>query len=338
MPEALGLGVGLDQREVLLVAAGEAQVVERHLVDREHRAGGAVLGGHVADGGARLERERRHAGAEASTNLPTTPWSRSSSVIVSTTSVAVMPGLGSPEMRSPTTGRQEHGERLAEHGGLGLDAADAPAEHAEPVDHRGVRVGADEGVAEGAPVLGGEDDPRQVLEVDLVADARARAAPPGSRRRRPGPSSATGSAPGCARTRWRRCGRRPTASPERSMITEWSMTSSTGTSGLTWAASPPRLAIASRMAARSTTAGHAGEVLHEHALGGEGDLVGGVARALAVALGVGAPGRHRHDVVGGHVRAVLVAQQVLQEDLDRVGQPGDVVALGQRRRLEPKIS
>jgi hypothetical protein len=27
----------------------------------------------------------------------------------------------------------QHGDRLAEHGGLGLDAADAPAEHAQPL-------------------------------------------------------------------------------------------------------------------------------------------------------------------------------------------------------------
>ena len=81
-------------------------------------------------------------------------------------------------------------------------------------------------------------------------------------------------------------------------------------------------------------AGHAGEVLHEDALGGEGDLVGGVAGALAVALGVGAPARDGDDVVGRDVRAVLVAQQVLEEDLDGVGQPVDVVALGQRRGLD----
>ena len=42
--------------------------------------------------------------------------------------------------------RDEHRHRLAEHRRLGLDAADAPAEHAEAVDHRGVRVGADERV------------------------------------------------------------------------------------------------------------------------------------------------------------------------------------------------
>ena len=68
--------------------------------------------------------------------------------------------------------RDEHRERLAEHRGLGLDAADAPAEHAEAVDHRRVRVGADERVRErdAVAVL---DDPREVLEVHLVADAGA---------------------------------------------------------------------------------------------------------------------------------------------------------------------
>ena len=38
-------------------------------------------------------------------------------------------------------------------------------------------------------------------------------------------------------------------------MTEWSITRSTGTSGLTFAGSPPRRMMPSRMAARSTTAG-----------------------------------------------------------------------------------
>ena len=65
--------------------------------------------------------------------------------------------------------------RLAEHGRLGLDAADAPAEHAQAVDHRGVRVGADERVGVGrAPSPARIDDAGQVLDVDLVDDAGAR--------------------------------------------------------------------------------------------------------------------------------------------------------------------
>ena len=69
--------------------------------------------------------------------------------------------------------RDEHRDRLAEHRRLGLDAADAPAEHAEPVDHRRVRVGADERVGE-RDAVALVDDAREVLEVDLVDDARAR--------------------------------------------------------------------------------------------------------------------------------------------------------------------
>ena len=64
-------------------------------------------------------------------------------------------------------------QRLAEHRGLGLDAADAPAEHAQRVDHRRVGVGADQGVREGDAVAH-LDDLAQVLEVDLVDDAHAR--------------------------------------------------------------------------------------------------------------------------------------------------------------------
>jgi hypothetical protein len=40
----------------------------------------------------------------------------------------------------------EHVHGLAEHDGLGLDAAHAPAQHAQAVDHGGVAVGADQRV------------------------------------------------------------------------------------------------------------------------------------------------------------------------------------------------
>ena len=63
-------------------------------------------------------------------------------------------------------------ERLPEQDRLGLDAADAVAEHPERVDHRRVRVGPDERVREGDPVALG-DHGRQELEVHLVDDAGA---------------------------------------------------------------------------------------------------------------------------------------------------------------------
>jgi len=65
-------------------------------------------------------------------------------------------------------------QRLAEHHGLRLDPADAPANDAEAVDHRRVRVGAHErvGVRQGLiPVGHVEHDAGEVLEVHLVDDA-----------------------------------------------------------------------------------------------------------------------------------------------------------------------
>ncbi len=80
-------------------------------------------------------------------------------------------GQGAGQLEAHHPGDQ-HRDGLAEHGRLGLDAADAPAEHAEPVDHGGVGVGAEQGVGVGlARSSAGEDHPGQVLQVDLVADA-----------------------------------------------------------------------------------------------------------------------------------------------------------------------
>ena len=59
-------------------------------------------------------------------------------------------------------------------------------------------------------------------------------------------------------------------------------------------------------------AGHAGEVLHDHAGRGELDLDARVGRRIPVGDGV--------DVVRGDVGAVLGAQQVLGEDLQAVGE------------------
>src|SRR6266536_366846 len=55
--EALLLGIGLDEGDLLGRAAGEPQVAQRLVVDGEDRAGGAVLRRHVADGGAVLDRD-----------------------------------------------------------------------------------------------------------------------------------------------------------------------------------------------------------------------------------------------------------------------------------------
>src|SRR3546814_5620651 len=66
---------------------------------------------------------------------------------------------------------------LAEHRGLRLDPADAPAEHAEAVNHRRMAVGADAGVGVGdrlpVTILARPHRLRDMFQVDLVADAGA---------------------------------------------------------------------------------------------------------------------------------------------------------------------
>ncbi len=72
----------------------------------------------------------------------------------------------------------QHGYRLPQHRGLGFDAADAPAQHPQAVDHGGVRVGAHQRVRIGDPLFILQFAPdrfAEVFEVYLMAD-------PGSRR------------------------------------------------------------------------------------------------------------------------------------------------------------
>ena len=81
-----------------------------------------------------------------STNLPTTFSLRSISVTVSTRSVAVHAFAQRARQSTPTTSGRQEVDRLAQHAGLGLDAAHAPADDADAVDHRRVAVGADQRV------------------------------------------------------------------------------------------------------------------------------------------------------------------------------------------------
>ena len=71
---------------------------------------------------------------------------------------------------------------------------------------------------------------------------------------------------------------------------------------------------------------HAGEVLHQNAGGGERDLL--------ARFGLGVPSGERLDILGPDRLAVLVSQQVLEQDLERERQAGDVVLRLQRIQAE----
>ncbi len=171
-PHALLLGIRLHESHGLVGASGEAQVVEGDVVDREDRARRTELRAHVADRGAVRQRHLRDALTVELDELA------DDSVVAQHLGDRQhdvgggRPGGDRARQLEPDDPRDEHRDRLAEHGRLGLDAADTPAEDAQAVDHRCMRVGADAGVGvcDSVPV---EDDPGKVLDVDLVDDAGA---------------------------------------------------------------------------------------------------------------------------------------------------------------------
>jgi hypothetical protein len=173
--QAVGLAVGLDERDGLLIAPGEAEVVERGLIDGEEAHGRAVLGGHVGDGGAVGD---GHAGQALAEELDELVDDALLAEHLRDREHQVGGGgaLGqlALEAEADDLGR-EHVDGLAEHDGLGLDAAHAPADDAQAVDHGGVAVGADAGVGIRHRLAAGLLGPArlgEVLEVHLVDDAR----------------------------------------------------------------------------------------------------------------------------------------------------------------------
>ena len=172
-PQALGLGIGFDQCDLLGGTTRQFEVADGLFIDREDGTGATELRRHVTDGGAVGQRQVRQAIAKELDEL------------IDHALFAQHLGNGQHQVGGGGAGRQlaveleaddlrdEHGDRLAQHGGLGLDAAHAPTQHAQAVDHGGVRVGADDGVGIGLLALAffGEDDACQILDIDLVHDA-----------------------------------------------------------------------------------------------------------------------------------------------------------------------
>ncbi len=202
--EPLLLAVALDEIDLGRRASRLAQVARASLVHREEAAGGAVLGGHVRDGGPVGERHLGEAGAEElhellDDALLAEELGHGQHEVGGGHAFAQLPG----EPEAHHLGGH-HVERLAEHGRLRLDAAHAPAQDAQAVDHRGVGIRAHERVGEGhrRPVfLRAAARPWPGTRGSPGGRYRWREARRGSWRRPSGPSAGTRSARGCARTR-----------------------------------------------------------------------------------------------------------------------------------------
>ena len=170
MEQPLLAAVRLHELHALRRAARELEVAERLRVHREDGAGGAHLGRHVPDRGAVGQRQAGQARAEELHELAHHP-ALAQHLGHGQHEVGGGRALGQLALEPEAHHlRDQHRHRLTEHRGLRLDAAHPPAEHAEAVDHRGVGVGAHQRVRERLPVAG-LDHAREVLQVDLVADA-----------------------------------------------------------------------------------------------------------------------------------------------------------------------
>ena len=293
------------------------EIFDRAPVDREKAAGGSVFGRHVADGGAVGDAHVVEAGPVELDELADHPLLAQH---LRDGEHEVGGGAALLELARQLEAdhlRDQHRQGLAEHGRLRLDAADAPAEHGEAVHHGGVRIGADEGVRIGVfdglrLELAAPHRLRQELEIDLVADAGA--------------------------------GRhdREVVEGELAPLQEAVALAVAGIFELDVLLEGFRGAElvddhrmiddeidrdqrvdAARIAAEALHGvahgreidhrRHAGEILHEDARRPEGDLLLDLAAVVE-------PGRDRFDIGLGDGASVLVAQQVLEDDLHREGQ------------------
>ena len=221
----------------------------------------------------------------------------------------------------------QHRHRLAQHRGLGLDPAHAPPEHAQPVHHRRVGVGADQRVGIGAAAgiaLRAEHHAREVLEVHLVADARVRGHDREVVERLLAPAQERVALAVAFEL---------ALGVEREGVTGGELIDLHGVVdhelGRLQRVDARGIAaeVAHRVAHRGEVddRGHAGEVLEQHPRGRVGDL--------AARLVGRDPFRQRLDVGRLDRAPVLVSEEVLEEDLERERQTRNVV-LG-LQRLEP---
>ena len=176
-PQALGPGVGFHERDVRVRAPGEAEVVQRLLVDGEEAAGRSVFRRHVRQRRPFRRRERRRALAEElherAHEVPGSEYLRDRQHDVRRRDAGARPAGEATADHF----RQAHRNGLAQHGRRRLDAADAPAEDAEGIDHGRVTVHAEQCVRIDQRRLAAvvpPCHPRQVFQVHLVADAHPR--------------------------------------------------------------------------------------------------------------------------------------------------------------------
>ena len=311
-PQLADLARGASRRE---------QVLAGQLVDGEVADGSAVLGRHVGDGRALRNGQGGSAFAmeldELSHHLRLAQHLGDGEDEVGRRDArAQFPG----QVHAHHVGREEV-DRLAQHRRLGLDPADAPADDTQSVDHRGVRIGSDEGVRidHSVPL---EDTLGEVLQIDLVDDPDAG---------RDDLEAVEGLHAPLEELVARPVARELDAHVELQRVRDAREVDlhAVVDHEIDRHGRLDQLRLCVRALDRAAHGGqvddegHAGEVLQEHARDHERDLLG--------ALGARLPRREVLDVLFAHALAVEVAQQGLEHDAQADGHARDRGELLARR-------
>ena len=335
MEHALRLGVFFHQRDARRFASRRFEEAQRLVVHREEAAGRTIFRRHVPDRRAVFE---RHVGEPLAIEFDEFPDHALLAQHLRDGEHQIGRGAAGAklagEAHADDFGNQ-HGDGLAQHGRFRLDAADAPAEHGEPVDHRGVGVGADQRVGigvfdRGLPLLDlvGPHRLRQIFEIDLMADAGARRHDAETVEALLAPAQ-EGIALAVALIFHGRVLLEGTLAAEEIDLHRMVDDEIDGRQriDLLRIALQRRHRVAHR---REIDHGrHAGEILHQHPRRPVGDFAVRGARLQ--------PARDRFYVGGRDRAAVFVPQQILEQDLERIGQPRNAGKPVLLRRLEAEI-
>ncbi len=176
-PVALCLGIGLDEGNTFGVTAGIGEVFDGVLINREEATGRAIFRRHVGDRCLVFEGQVRQARAVEFDEFADDALG-AQHLHNCQHEVGRCGAFCHLAVKTEADDfRDQHGDWLTQHGCFGFNAANAPTEHGEAVDHGRVRVGADAGVRIGngfAVFIFCPDRLAQIFEVHLVADAGAR--------------------------------------------------------------------------------------------------------------------------------------------------------------------
>ena len=326
MPHALGPGIRFDQRDLRFAAARKTQVGQGFGIDRENAAGRPVFGRHVGDGGAVGQRKMLQAFAEELDEFPD--------------DTVIAQHLGDGEHKicrgrafrhfsgEPETHhlRNQHRRRLAKHRRFGFDAAHAPAQHAESVDHGGVRIRSEHRIRKHIRVpvdLALHHHARQMLQIHLMHDTGVRRHDLEVVERFLAPAQETVALLIALEfdlpVDIQGFGLAEHVDLHRMIDHQFRGNQRIDLFGVA-AEGRDRIAHGGKI----HHAGHAGKVLQHHTRRHERDFGVGLFRGI--------PARDRFDVRGEHAHAVFVPEQVLQKDLHGVGECAQFKPFAQLRQ------